>query len=104
MTIDLNSMSLNELKDLKARVSRAIASFDERRRKEVIAELEEAAKAHGFTLSELTGLRVGRKRAASTVTYANPSNPAQTWNGRGRKPGWFIAALEGGASAESLKV
>lgn len=104
MQIDLGALSLAELKDLQTRVARAIASYDERRKKEVLAELEEAARARGFSLAELTAMRASRKRAASTVTYANPENRSQTWSGRGRKPGWFIAAIEAGATADSLKV
>jgi DNA-binding protein H-NS len=104
MTIDLNSLSLSELKDLKGRVARAIASYDDRRRKEVLSELEEAARARGFSLAELTGLRSVRKRAPASVLYANPADPRQTWNGRGRKPGWYQAAIAAGAAPDSLKV
>lgn len=104
MQIDLEALSLIELKELKAKVTRAITTFDDRRKKEVLARLEESARAEGFSLAELTGTKITRKRAPASATYANPANPQQTWTGRGRKPGWFVAALEAGASADSLKV
>ncbi len=33
MSVDLNSMSLKELKDLQAQVAKAIASFEDRKKK-----------------------------------------------------------------------
>lgn len=51
---------------------------------------------------------VGRKRvkkappAASKPKYRDP-NTGATWSGRGRKPAWFVAAVSGGTSLESLK-
>lgn len=39
--MDLNALSLKELKDLQTQVSRAIASFEDRKKKEALAELEE---------------------------------------------------------------
>lgn len=53
-------------------------------------------------------VEVGRKRvkkapsAASKPKYRDP-NTGETWSGRGRKPAWFVAAVSGGASLESLK-
>ncbi|MDZ7709485.1 MAG: H-NS histone family protein [Roseovarius sp.] len=36
--------------------------------------------------------------------YRHPENPTLTWTGMGRKPGWFIEALDAGMSKEDLKV
>lgn len=102
MDIDLNKLSLKELKDLQSQVGRAISSFEDRRKKEALAELEEKARALGFSLSELTGAPVSRKRAPATVKYANPANRAETWSGRGRKPRWFADALASGKTPEDL--
>lgn len=104
MDTNLNDLSLKELKDLQSQVAKAIATFEDRKKKETIAELEEMARARGFSLSELTGLPVGRKRAPAAAKYANPADASDTWSGRGRKPRWFEAALKGGASAESLMI
>lgn len=103
MQIDLETLSLAELKDLKTKVTRAIATFDDRRKKEVLAKLEETARAGGFSLAELTGAKISRKRAPASTIYVNPANPQQTWTGRGRKPAWFAAAIEAGATPDSLK-
>jgi DNA-binding protein H-NS len=104
MTIDLNNMSLKELKDLHGRVGKAISGFADRRKKEALAELEEVARAKGFTLAELTGAVTVRKRAPAVAKYANPADASETWSGRGRKPRWFAAALKAGKKPSDLAI
>ncbi len=102
--MDINALSLKELKDLQAQVARAIASYEDRKKKEAVAELEDRARQMGFTLAELLGTAPVRKRAPASAKYANPANPSETWSGRGRKPRWFEAALAEGKSPEDLAV
>ncbi len=102
MAIDLNSFSLKELKDLHTQVLRAISSFEDRRKKEAIAVLEEKAREMGFSFSELTGAPATRKRSPATAKYANPANKSETWSGRGRKPRWFEAALKAGKKPDDM--
>lgn len=104
MNLDLNNLSLKELKDLQSQVGKAISGYEDRRKREALAELEEKAKAMGFSLAELTGLTAGRKRSPSVARYANPANPADTWSGRGRKPRWFSEAMAKGKKPEDLAV
>jgi DNA-binding protein H-NS len=103
--MDLNSLSLKELKDLQSQVAKAIASYEDRKKKEALAELEEKAREMGFTLAELTGAAPKtRKRAPAVAKYANPADSSDTWSGRGRKPRWFAAALAAGKSPEDLAI
>ena len=105
MSMNIDEFSLKELKELQAKVSKAIATFEDRKKKHAIAELEEKARAMGFSLAELTGVVTHvRKRAPATPKYANPADRAETWSGRGRKPRWFAAALNAGKSPEHLAI
>jgi DNA-binding protein H-NS len=105
MSIDLNNMSLKDLKDLQSKVAKAVSTFEDRRRKEALAEIEEIARAKGFSLSELTGgVATPRKRAPATPKYANPADKSDTWSGRGRKPRWVEAALKSGKSLADLAI
>jgi DNA-binding protein H-NS len=104
MNIDLNTLSLKELKDLQSQVAKAIGGYEERRKREAIAELEEIARAKGFSLSELTGAAPVRKRSPAVPKFANPANKADTWSGRGRKPRWFSEALAKGKKPESMAI
>jgi DNA-binding protein H-NS len=104
LDLNLNSLSLKELKELQTQVAKAISTYEDRKKRDALAELEEKAREMGFTLAELTGVTATRKRSPSMAKYANPANPDDTWSGRGRKPRWFIAALEEGKSPEDLAI
>lgn len=104
MTIDLHTLSLKELKELQSQVAKAISGYEERRKKEALAEIEEKARALGFTLSELTAISGVRRRASPAPKYFNPEDPNETWTGRGRKPRWFDAALRAGKRPEDLAI
>ncbi|THD85679.1 H-NS histone family protein [Aliigemmobacter aestuarii] len=104
MDTDINSLSLKELKELQARIARAISSYEDRRKKEALAELEEKARQMGFSLAELTGASTGRTKAPVAPKYANPANRSETWSGRGRKPRWFEEALKAGKSPSDLAI
>lgn len=104
MSFDINSMSLKELKDLQSQVAKAISSFEDRKKKEALAEIEEIARAKGFSLAELTGAVITRKRAPAVAKYANPDDASDTWSGRGRKPRWFVAALASGKHPDELSI
>lgn len=101
---DLNNLSLKELKDLQGQIEKAIAGYNDRRKKEALADLEDRARSLGFSLSELTGIALPRKRTAAAAKYANPANAADTWTGRGRKPRWFEEAIASGLTAEELEI
>lgn len=104
MTIDINGLSLKELKELQSQVAKSIVSFEDRKKKEALAEIEELAKAKGFSLAELTGATVARKRAPAVAKYVNPADSSDTWSGRGRKPRWFTEALEAGKQPDDLVI
>lgn len=104
MDIDINKLTLKELRDLQSQVTKAIASFEDRKKKEALATLEETAKELGFSLSELTSVVAARKRSPAVAKYANPADRSETWSGRGRKPRWFAAALAAGKSPDDLTI
>lgn len=104
MDVNLNNLSLKELRDLQSQVAKAIASFEDRKKKDALAQLEETARAMGFSLAELTGTTVARKRTPATAKYANPADASDTWSGRGRKPRWFEAALRDGRTPADMAI
>jgi DNA-binding protein H-NS len=104
MDINLHDLSLKELKELQSQVAKAVSSFEDRSKKAALAELEEMARAKGFTLAELTGGTVVRKRTPAVAKYANPADASDTWSGRGRKPRWFEAALKAGKRPEDFAI
>lgn len=105
MQIDLNSLSLDELKTLQKQVKSTIDNYEARVRREALAAVERKAREMGFSLSDLTGdAATTRRRGHLPPKYANPDNPAQTWSGRGRRPRWFTEALEAGKAPDDLLI
>ena len=104
MSINLDGLSLKDLRALQARLTKAISSFEDRHRRAALAEVEELARAKGFTLSELTRLSAPRKRAPAVAKYANPANKSDTRSGRGRKPRWFVSGLKAGKSPDDMAI
>lgn len=99
--IDLDGLSLKELKQLQKNVAKAISTFEDRKKKEALAALEAKAVEMGFSLSELTNGKGGK---ISAPKYRNLDDPSQTWTGRGRKPAWFVDALARGVSPEEMLI
>lgn len=104
MTGELENMSLKDLKSLQTQVGRLIDSYEDRRKQDALRELEDRARSLGFTLDEIVGAKVSRKRAPAKPKYANPANRSDTWTGRGRKPRWVEAALKAGKSLDDLAI
>lgn len=102
MPIDLDALSLSELRDLRNKVERAISSYEDRRRKDALAAIETAAREHGFNLAELTGVKIAKSKVAAK--YANPEDGNQTWSGRGRKPRWVQDHLDSGKPMSDLEI
>jgi DNA-binding protein H-NS len=112
--MDLSSLNIDQLKDLlkkvPAEIKRRTEEATNAAREAAIEKLKAIAREHGYSLEELAGTKKPRKSAASGTRkpvapkYANPSNPSETWTGRGRKPLWVQAALNQGKTLESLLI
>ena len=100
--IDLDALTLDELKSLQKDVEKAIRSFEARQKAEALRAAEAAAREAGFSLAEL--LAAAPEKTPVAPKYRHPENPDLTWSGRGRKPNWFIAALEQGKTADDLLI
>ena len=105
---DIEQMSMEELKRHREAVDKAMATFEERRRKDAQAKLDERAKELGYPSAAAIVLgKSGPKGRGSTSTapikYRNPDNPDETWTGIGRRPKWYLAAREAGRTEEELR-
>ncbi|MEL6465494.1 MAG: H-NS histone family protein [Pseudomonadota bacterium] len=101
--INWDALSLDELKDIQKKATKAIESFEARKRKEALAAVEAKAAEMGFSLRELTG-HTKTKITKSAPKYCHPENPAKTWTGKGRQPNWVKDALANGQSLDDLLI
>ncbi|MBR9765323.1 MAG: H-NS histone family protein [Rhodobacteraceae bacterium] len=101
--LDLNALSLDELKQLEKDLAKAIKGYDERRKAEARAALEAKAGELGYSLADLVAPG-SSKKPRLPAKYRNPEDPTQTWSGRGRRPQWVSDALDAGKSLEDLAI
>ena len=94
----ISSMSFEELLAVKAKVEAAISSRVEQERKRLVASLQRLDSLAGTATDKLRKARANghAKRKTLAAKYRNPSNPKETWAGRGLKPRWLVAALKAG--------
>ena len=86
---------------------------------EVIGKIKRAIDFYGITAADLFGTKTRavatakRKytRGAKAAPSKKPAQPkykdpesGRTWTGHGKRPGWFVKALEGGKKAEELLI
>jgi DNA-binding protein H-NS len=113
MTFDLKSMSRKELEKLLADVKKALLSAQARDRRDARKAAERAAAEFGFSLNELgdekpskpTKVKAQKKPAKpSKPKYADPTNPSNTWTGKGRQPNWYRDAVEKGIDPSTMEI
>lgn len=102
--IDLEGLSLKELKQLQKDVETAITEFKDRERRKALAEVEAFARERGLSPADLSELTTRRTRKSAAPKYANPADASQTWTGRGRRPRWIETALADGKSLDDMLI
>ena len=105
--MNIDNFSLIELENLQSEIARKISERRETDRKKVLEEMKNLAASRGFNFNELIGS--GKKPGASgstkgIVRFRNPSDPSQTWVGRGPRPQWLRDAISNGAKQEDFAV
>lgn len=100
-----------KLESLQSRIAALQAKADQIRKDQekgdVIDKIKVAIEHYGITAAELYDgkpakmVKIPRPKKASAPKYRDPATGA-TWTGVGKRPRWFVAAIEGGATPESL--
>ena len=110
MALDPKKLSVSEIKktikSLEAELERRSSEAQE----QFLAQVRAQAEELGIPVAEVVkalrgaGRRGGGKRTKVKAKYANPADASQTWSGRGRKPRWVVAHLDGGGAVEDLAI
>lgn len=115
--------SLRQVLDQIEVLQKEAAELRAREVKDVVARIQEAIEHYGLTPKDLFPARpqakaavassvpkvrskraATAKRGAGAPKYADPSGSGKTWTGQGKRPGWYVAALDGGKTAEDLLI
>lgn len=121
--MELNKLSLTELRRLKQRVETEIKKRDDSARRDLLKKMQRLAADHGMTLDQVVGKQptgepkqARRGRPASAVAkpsrktgkvapkYRHPENADIGWTGRGRKPLWVQDWIAAGKSVDELLI
>ena len=101
--MNLKSMSISRLTDLRDRVEAALASKVIDQRRTIETELAKLSRLQGAKTLRKSGSGFGL-RGPVAPKYRNPQNPEETWAGRGLTPKWLTAAMKGGKSADDFLI
>lgn len=115
MATDIKNMTRKELEKLRGQIDKQLEKIDSQDKKAALDAAEKAAKAHGFSLDQLTSgtaapktrAKRGTAKAVKSVNppkYRNPENAEQTWTGKGRRPEWIKAAQDKGVDIETMAI
>lgn len=111
MAIDLKNLSPKELQALIANANAQMHQARATQVQFVKQKIETLLSDNGLTLNDVYPSRgkktTGKNGSKGVVApkYRNPSNPSETWSGRGRQPAWFAKALKRrGVTVDSLLI
>ena len=85
---NLSAMSVDDLLELRDRVSQILASRVQSERRELETRLAR--------LQSVTGSSLGDRRGKVAPKYRSKKDPKLTWAGRGYTPGWMRDEMKAG--------
>jgi len=106
---DINLKSLDELQEMQSEIKSRI----KRKETELLDAARKEIESAAMVISERTGLHVDLimnrnsqpvKRSPVAAKYKNPSDPSETWTGRGRKPKWVEDHIAAGGNTDDLLI
>ncbi len=94
---NLTEMTADQLQHLVDKVQKELTLRREGELKKIKEEIIKSAREVGLKVYfEEGSQRKPRKAGATGQTYRNPTNPEQTWGGRGKRPRWLNDLLAKG--------
>jgi DNA-binding protein H-NS len=93
--------TVEDLRELETELHRARTLKHEEAKRLAVDQIKHLTQEHELTYEEvIAAIRTTTKRRKAPPVYRNPSNPRQTWSGKGDPPDWFISHPD----PESLRI
>ena len=108
--LDLEAMDFDELWLLHEELTKILSekiSAEKLELEKRLAQLNPAERIGktGTRPAEPRTDRAPRRKYPKVLPkYSNPSEPGETWSGRGKQPRWLVAALQSGHKLEDLLI
>lgn len=105
--IELDSLDTDALKKLIGDAQKEIERKKKSRIREIRSEMDRLAGTVDMTPEQV--LAYDKKKAKSAnkpgvPRYRSPYNPKKTWTGHGKRPKWFLDALDEGYTPEQMEI
>ncbi len=109
MALKLEGMSRKELEKLAGDVEKQLEKLKEMDLKAARDAAEQAAKKHGFSLTDIVGgsgrgRKKGGPKTVGKPKYRNPADPSKTWTGKGRQPNWYREGIAKGKKEKDFLI
>ncbi len=103
---DLSKLTAAELDTLAKEASAMADKRREEEKEKVRKDVFELIKAAGYSFDELFQPAAVKEMSKKKIPakYMDPSNPENTWSGRGRQPVWLKEALDAGRTLEDFAI
>jgi DNA-binding protein H-NS len=108
--LSLDAMSIDDMWQLHEEVTRQLSvrlTSEKRELERRLAQLrreKEGPQAGTGDKSVAEAAKQRRKYPRVFPKYRNPSEPSETWSGRGKQPRWLTAALKTGHTIEEFVI
>lgn len=103
--MNLENKSPEELAALIAEAQAQLQTRQQSKRKEVLAQIKELAASINVTVQIVDEAKKVDKRVSSVAAkYRNPSNPSDTWTGRGLMPKWLRQLIDSGRNKDEFLI
>jgi DNA-binding protein H-NS len=105
---DLSELSFAELKQQREAIENIMEEKKRLAVEEANKQYHTIAQELGMTPLEIIngtkGNKTKRTKSEAEAKYADPSNPNNTWSGRGKRPIWLNTLIEQGTSLDDLLI
>jgi DNA-binding protein H-NS len=98
---DLEKMQLDDLWDLYQEIIEVLDRRLESEKQKLQSQLDELGRRFGGSPKDLPQRRPYPKVEPK---FRNPTNPLETWSGRGKAPRWVVELLATGADLDELRI
>jgi DNA-binding protein H-NS len=105
--LSFDAMSVDEMWRLHEEIGRILSvrlTSEKRELEKRLAQLHHEEKSRPKLTDKQLGVRQGRKYPKVFPKYRNPSEPTETWSGRGKQPRWLATALTMGHTIEEFVI
>jgi DNA-binding protein H-NS len=109
--LDFAAMPLDDLWSLHEQITKVLSTRIIAQKRELEQRLLQlnrsthVSEAADATLKGESGkFRSRRKYPLVLPKFKNPSEPGETWSGRGKQPRWLVAALKAGSKIQDFEI